>query len=678
MRRKIVNPFIAVTCSLAILLASCNRTRDFGFKDGVPGDGEPASGVTVDTSIKNVDASKFARARVFPGLACSSEPRLSNVTLNMNLNYFPADREQLRISQPPIFFNSVGNPIGPLVSTGLYVGAGELLVIDVPAGQSSLLVQVGIWTYDASGNPNAQRDPLVFSRTSLAPGRNYLRNLYGGPVYIIPQTPIAAPVPITFTNVMRMPDFTLGQTNEAEWQAEIRRSCVPWLELKSENMILTVQREACIQTNTNGMSGIMNAWNDAIKYDYYQWMGLEDNPADPVDQSPKIPWRATIDNTLPPGAGGVSGYPFRALPYWITEWVNPEYLANAACWGTFHEIGHNAQQNQYWSWSSLGETTCNLFIFHNSIRIGKYPAKHTYPADDLNSKMAPAVAWAATAPGTRNFDGSDAVINDPFARITPFIQIFRKIPANWGYAGQPDGWDFMTFLYKRARRAVRISTSDQQKRDFLFEAICDFTRRDWFPFFKHWGIAVSSNLANRMGLQYTEIPQRIWEFNPISQTGGDAVVEPRSSWTTATNSFSTQEGTNGGIANAFDNNFASYWHSNYNTGTGPTAPPFTVTVDMGRARNIKGIALALRRSGTTGVTTVPRTVYVETSMDGNVWSPTIFATTGNNIITTVNTQDVQNFSFVSTVTCRHFRLTIPTGNSNGSSAALAEVNVVYP
>lgn len=674
MRIKFFNSFVAIACSAALLLNSCNRNRDFGFVDGVPGDGEANSGVTVDTSIKNVDASKFARARVFPGLACSSEPRLNNLTLNLNLNYFPADRDQLRISQPPIFFNSVGNPIGPLVSTGLYVGAGELLVVDVPAGLNSLLVQVGIWTYDASGNPNAQRDPLVYSRTSLSPGRNYIRNLYGGPVYIIPQTPINTPVPVTFTNVMRMPDFILGQTNEAEWQAEIRRSCVPWLELKSENMIFTVQREACIQTNTNGMNTIMNAWNDAIKYDYYQWMGLEDNPADPVDQSPKIPWRATIDNTLPPGAGGVSGYPFRALPNWITEWVNPAYLANSACWGTFHEIGHNAQQNQYWSWSSLGETTCNLFIFHNAKRIGSYPPKHTYPTDDLNSKMAPAIAWASTAPGTRNFDGADAAINDPFARITPFAQIFRKIPANWGYQGQPSGWDFMTFLYKRTRRAVRISTSDQQKRDFLFEAICDYTRTNWQPFFAQWGIAISANLANRMAAQYPIMRQRIWEYNPITQTGGDGsyyIPLTRTGWTITGSSEETSgEGaTDGRLTTLLDGNLASYWHSRWN-GT-PAAPPHIITVDTKTIQAMAGLQIAQRPSGA-GTSRPVKNVRIEISTDGDSWTQV-----GTGLYTLENIQGLQNLVFPSMVSTRYFRITIPTiddvyGRDN--FAALSEVN----
>lgn len=683
MKNKFLLPFLTTVCSVAILLTACKRDRDFGFVDGVPGDGADGSGVTIDTSVKNVDASKYTKARIFPGLVCSSEPRLNNVTVNMNFKYFPADKDQLRISQPPIVLNNFGNPVGPIVSTGYYAAPGELVIIDVPAGQNSLLVQIGAWTYDASAVPNSQRDPIIYSKTSLSPGRNYLRNLYGGPIYIIPQMPQSTPVPITFSNVVKMPDFIYGQTTEAAFQAAIRSSCTPWLELRSENIIFTLPRQFFIDRNVTDITGLMKEWNDAIRFDYYEWEGLKEVLGandDPVDQAPLLPWRVVQDITLPPGAGGVSGYPFRAqYGYgWFDEFTDHDYLKNAASWGTFHEIGHNNQQGQYWSWSSLGETTCNLFIFKNAKRLGVYPAKHTFPVDDLAGKITPAVAWATTAPGTRNFDGTDAAINDPFARLAPFLQIFNKIPANWGYAGQPWGWDFMPYLYRKARRAVRISTSDQQKRDFLFEAICDYTQRNWLPFFRQWGIAVSANLAARMGSQYPVMAQRIWEYNPITQTGGDAAVDPRSIWTATTNSWATNEGAaNGIIGAALDGNLTTYWHTSYGTGTGPTAPPFTINVDMSASRTLSGFSFALRRSGA-GVTTVVRTVNVETSVDGTNWTPVVFSASGNSIVTTVDTQSVQNFALAVNVTCRFFRFTVPSGSGNGSSAALAEFNVIYP
>ncbi|MCH5688243.1 hypothetical protein LWM68_30700 [Niabella sp. W65] len=111
MKNKFLLPFLTTVCSVVILLAACKRDRDFGFVDGVPGNGAGESGVTIDTNVKNVDASKYAKARIFPGLVCSSEPRLNNVTVNMNFKYFPANKDQLRIAQPPIILNSFETPL---------------------------------------------------------------------------------------------------------------------------------------------------------------------------------------------------------------------------------------------------------------------------------------------------------------------------------------------------------------------------------------------------------------------------------------------------------------------------------------------------------------------------------------------------------------------------------------
>ncbi|MBZ4189074.1 M60 family metallopeptidase [Niabella beijingensis] len=658
---------LLVTGLIMTAFFSCKRNYDFGYKDGFPDSGKDGASVTVDTSIKKIDVSRYAKARVFPGLVCTDETRLMNYTVNMNLKYFPADKEQLRMSTIP----------EPQFSTGVYAAPGELVIIDVPAGVGSLSYQIGAWTYDASAVQNSQRDPVIFTTNSLAPGRNYLRNPYGGPVYIIANTSFDAPVPITFSNVVKMPDFILGQTNEAEWKAAIRSSCVPWLELRSNNLIFTVPREFCVTRNISNLDALMKQWDDAINFDYYQWIGLKavTSGEDAVDQAPLLPWRAVLDITMPPGAGGVSGYPFRAqYGYgWFDEWTDPEYINNAASWGTFHELGHNHQQGQYWSWSSLGETTNNLFIFKNASRLGVYPAKHTFPVDDLLPKINDALAFAASTSTTKNFDGSDPLISDPFKRLTPFLQIFDKVPANYGYPGQEDGWGFMTALYKKARRAARISTTDQQKRDFVYETLCEYTRQDWKEFFKAWGITISNISLAKMA-QYPVMRQKIWEYNPISRTGGDGFFYAplvRTGWTITANSEEAvgEGGTNGKVATLLDGDLTTFWHSQWYDGT--AEPPYVITVDMKSVQSIIGIQIAQRQSGS-GTSRPVKHIRVEVSSDGSSWTET-----GSSPFTLQNIQGLQNLFFPNYVSARYFRITIPSmaDNYGGDEfSALSELN----
>lgn len=659
---------------LSVAVTACRKKYAYDFEDGTPGDGAAVSSITVDTSIKNVDASKYAQARVFPGLVCASEPR-TKIDLAMNLNYNHV-QEELRISVPP----------SPQFSTGLYAAPGELVIIDVPENEYSLSVQIGAWTDNLSVIQNAPRDPVIYSRSQLNPGRNYFRNLYGGHIYIFAGRPITTPVNLSFTNVVKSPDFILGQTDRATWEAAIRSSCVPWLELRSANMIFVVPRQYCIDRPFADIQKAMQDWDAIINLDYYQWEGLSANPVEAIDKAPLLPWRVVMD--IKPVVGyGHSGFPIVVQNdySWFDGIGNVTAINGGGNWGVFHEVGHNNQQGTYWSWSTLGEVTCNFFSFKVANRLGAttpsaWPPKH--PA--LATAIPAAITWASSAVGTRNFDGTDAAINDPFARLTPFVQIMSKIPANWGYPGQPDGWSFITELYKKARRSNRISITDQNKRDFVYEALCEFTRRDMRAFFKAWGIMISTISLNKMAGVYPLSFQEIWKYNPLTKANGDTeVADKRMVWNATVNSWATNEGTNGFIANAFDNSLTTYWHSNYGTGTGPTSPQYTITVDMIYPTVIKGFSAALRQSGS-GTATRVKNIRVQVSNDNVNWNDVTFVTGASTIpsaMTLGTQQGLQSFDLTANITARYFRYVIAStadNNPTANSSALSEINIVRP
>lgn len=659
MLSKKIGIFLLITC----IAVACGEKDSLEFEDGTPGDGALAPVITVDTSVRSIDVSKYAQARLFPGLVCTDEPR-GTYTLAMDLNYNFVG-EDLRISVPP----------QAQFSTGLYAAPGELLVIDVP-GDYSLSVQVGAWTDNLSNLPNAPRDPVIYTRTQLAPGRNYVRNLYGGHIYIYAGRPITSPVNITFTNVVKSPDFILGETTNEAWQTAIRNSCVPWLELRSKNIIFTVPREYCITNPIADPTALMQEWDDAINLDYYQWQGLEENPTNPVDKAPLLPWRVVQD--IKPVVGyGHSGYPIVTFnDYgWYNEFTDINQIRGGGAWGTFHELGHNNQQTRYWSWSSLVETTCNLFVFKVARRqeLKGYKAwPPTHPA--LPTRIPQALSFALDGSATKNFDGTDARINDPFSRLTPFIQIFDKIPANWGYQGQPDGWGFMAELYKKARRANRISITDQDKRDFFYETISDYTKKDWQLFFKAWGINISNISINKISSRYNLMSQEIWKYNPLTRTGGDTFVDlyNRGLWTiTPSSEEAGGEGPapNGRAVAVLDGNLTTFWHSNWSV-TSPN-PPHILTFDMGRALDIKGFKIWQRQSLTRNI----KNMVVEVSLNGTTWT-----TVDGSPFALQRIAAEQQILLPATTRVRYFRFTVPaiTDIYDGKFAALAEVDVIKP
>lgn len=650
---------------LVASVLACKKNEHYNYKDGTPGDGAPAPDVTVDTSRKQVDVSKYAQARVFPGLVCSDEPRLENYHLSMDLNYNYVGKD-LRISVPP----------QPQFSTGLYAAPGELVTIDVPQGDYSLSAQIGAWTDNLSGIQNPPRDPVIFTKTQLAPGRNYLRNLYGGHIYIFAGRPIEAPVDLVFSGVVKSPDFVLGESSNQEWKTRVQNSCVPWLELRSENIVFVVPREYVLLRPIQDAEAAMAEWDNILKKDYYEWEGLEETPAEAIDKAPLLPWRIVLD--IKPVVGyGHSGYPVVAQNdySWYDGIGNVALINGGGNWGYYHELGHNNQQTSYWSWSSLGETSNNLFAFKVAHRLmdvvpEAWPPKH--PA--LATAIPNALSFAADPSSAKNFDGTDNRINDPFARLTPFLQIFDKVPDGASY----DGWGFMSELYKKARRAKRLSITDQDKRDFVYETLCEYTGLNWINFFNAWGINVS-NISQEKMADYPKMLQKIWEYNPLDRTGGDGIIPtswmPYSTATWQIHSFSSQEAGGEGPVNGYatatiDGNVSTFWHTRWSSS--PAVPPHWIVYDMGSIQPVDGFVFTQRQSLTRNI----KNVRVEISNDASTWT----LVKGSPFALT-KTAPPQQIKLNEVLTGRYIRITIPSSSDvyDGTQfAALAEFTALHP
>ncbi len=651
---------IVFTVFTLVAFTQCIKNK-YSFEDGYDRGGEVDSNITVDTTLKFIDVSKFAAASVFPGLVCNAteKPRLMNHTQSFNFNYSFVG-EGLRISVAP----------QPLFSTGLYVAPGELLIVDVPIGLNSLSIQVGAWTDNLSNIPDAPRDALIYSRSQLAPGRNYFRNLYGGPIYLTALRPITTPVNLTFSNVLKMADFDLesGMT-DADWKAQLNASCVPWLELKSKHIIFTISKEYCLLKPISDVERLMRRWDEIIKRNYYDWEGLSENASDPRDQSPLLPWRVVLD--IKPSVGYLhSGYPVVGTNDFeiFDEITNYEQrVSRGISWGILHEIGHNNQQGRYWSWGSLGEVTCNIFACRETKRQGYFNQAHPALPTDIPKALS-----FANAAGTKDFDGTDANINTPFARLTPFLQIMFKYP---------NGDSLITKMYQAARRALRPSNNDQDKRDFFYETICDATQLDWILFFDKWGIKISNISANKIGNKgYAYYTKELWKYNPLTDTGGDTEINlySRSNWSIT--NFSSQEATGEGppsglIAAILDNNPSTFWHSVWSSAS--ATPPHSFTIDMKVPFNINGFFFTQRQSLTRNI----RNIKIEVSMDGTIWEM-IPNSTNPSSPTTFTLQSItaqQDFT-IPTKRFRYFRATIPTAADvfdGTNNAALAEIGVIY-
>ncbi len=658
---------LSVMAILLCMLFACRKKYPYYFPDGTPGHGADSSSISVDTAMSKVDRSKYAAARVFPGLVGETVPRVEDYKITLDLDYHYIGRT-LRISVPP----------QPQFSTGLYAPPGELIKIIVPEGLRNLSVQIGAWTDNLSNVINPKRDPVIHSRKKLHPGTNYVRNLYGGPIYILSPRPVSYPVDLVFTGPVKEPDFILGETDPATWWEHLQKYDVPWLELRSPNFVAVVPRSKFLREGLSDPTQAVEFWNNAVLEDYYEWMGLEANASDPLDQAPYLPFRAVLDIDISVGYGH-SGFPVMFVDdmYWFNSVANYKAIKDLDSWGTFHEFGHNCQQTGMWSWSTLGETTNNLFIFKAAHRIAMergLPDTHFFPELHGNFAKAPLDFVKAGAPG--GFDGTNENIDDPFFRIIPFLQIFKKAKDS---TGGGDGFDFMPFLYSRARHAEIPSFNDLDKHDFVYRALCDYSHQDWQLFFGAWGIRISNQAKETIAeKQYPLMTQKIWNYDPMTDTGGTGFFDPykRSYW--SVDKFSTQElsgeGANNGHAyNAFDNDINTFWHSSWlNPGGGelthdgqPT--PQWFSVDFGRRLAVKAFHFYQRQNNSS---VRIKDLGIEVSDDGETWT-----SLGTYVLE--NTTAEQTITLPTPQTFRYFKITAYT-SYGGTFAAMAEVWVEAP
>jgi hypothetical protein len=518
----------------------------------------------------------YAKARVFPGLVDQAEPRVENAKFTLDLNFTNQTAQNLRINVAP----------EPQYSTGYYAAPGELIKIEVPAGIEGLTVQIGGHTDNLGGKYPLLRDPVIYMRQRLYAGVNYVRNLYGGTIYIRPNRAYSTPVEFTISNAVVSPDFILGETNDAEWVAKVRASHVPWLELRTHRVVFLIPRDRVIASFSSAEpftnpTAVLSRWNDVFDLDYNGWMGLSDDAEDEKDRSPQGAWRGVLDIQLSAGYGH-SGFPFVGLndAEWFGGMTSLSAISTSqGMWGSYHEFGHNCQQPSVWSWSTLGETTNNLFNFKVANRIG---ADYTKLHPAVTSGFPQAIAYASTAAGAKNFD-ADAAMNDPFKRMTPFVQIFELY-----------GYEAMTHLYTEARHAERLNPNDITKHNWVYEKLSDYTQTNLSLFFEAWGIAISPSVENRVSQKWPLLTKQIWTYNPLTGTGGTADIVYTTS--VAYVSCQPQEGSIGAL---LDNNPETFYHSKYSNIQPGESYPFTFIFSTGAKEPIpvKGMFFNARPGG---------------------------------------------------------------------------------
>lgn len=665
-KRYIVFGFIA---GMIALVSSCGK-EGFDFKDGYQQGDETESPIMTDTTMGKADKSLYHRARIYPGLVGENVRRIQDTTLSLLIDREYISDFQYKVSYTP----------SPIYSTGLYAPAGENVRITVPAGVVGLTAQIGVHTDNITGKDAPRRDAIIYTRKELFPGNNYVGNLYGGTLWIISQKTRPTPVNLKISGATKANDFVLGKMTVSDWQKQVLANDVPWMDLIGKRTAFSVPRSLVVKLIQSGkmdhVDEALQLWDDSYEKDYYNWMGLSPTAVNPINRYPSLWERGVMD--IHPSAGYAhSGSPWimQEDEYWLDELTNPNTIKKGTSWGTYHEVGHNYQAGSSWSWSDLGETTNNLFIFNAARNRGETNRIDFHPA--LKTSIPGALKFAAynevkTFKPFPTGYGLDA--DDPFARLTPFLQIFDKVKGKNGESG----WDFFPYIYSKARNENFFTSLDQAKKDYFFRQLCHFTGKDFHRFFFAWGIPISTAAKREMRNLYPPMANKVWDYNPLTFTGGDDVLATKYSLPRAafvyTSNVSTATGESTGKIDAMqDGKSDTYWHTCYSGCSVATNLPVEIMIDMKTINAFKGFFIQNRQNNTYATK-----VIVRISQDNKNWVDMGTYDLAKSSETTAQRNVMREFTFDKIVEAQYMKFSFPEKNLSGENhVALAELGVFY-
>lgn len=580
---------------LCFFAQSCEVAYEYDIESGIDEYKGDSANVTVDT-LQSIDVSMYDRARVFPGLVDTlKERRVADTAISLDLSRQYSDAFTLAVTAAPL----------PIYSTGLYAGAGELVTITVDGNVMGLSIQIGAHMDDLSSVGTASREPIVYTKKALFPGKNYIRNNLGGYIWIMKQQNVIGDpnFKLNLKNVYKAPDYVANTNADvATWSNEIRSTTVPWLELRGKHVAFSVSRARIANKMqedpswASNLKALLDTWDRVVEQYYYNYYGLTAGNSDPKFRAPDFPERVVLDIQLKNNVYmRWTGQPIVALNtnVMMNDLTDLNALISGKSINVFTAFGNNYELSvsPWWTQMTAAAKMIPLYrLSEQSFKDGlttKISDIFSGEGNGINEKFPLALSYAAA--DTAKWFRTDANTNfDAFA-LLPMIQLAYYNNNNWAF------FIHLNKLMKGSRPAVG--------QEALFAELCAYFRKDFSPFFDHWGIDLSDR-TRELGHAYPMLDKTIWKYNPLASNPNAQVStydgsryrykNVRSSW--EARAFDKNYNNNdqvsdaGAIQTILDGFKSTRWHSQWSPSNLPV--PHYIVIDMKNKQQVDGFFFA--------------------------------------------------------------------------------------
>lgn len=612
--RKIMALFL-----LALAAGAC--TTDFDYEDGIDdNNSEYANGLD---SINGIDESMYAKARIFPGLVDTTrEVRIDTViTLDLSKSYTTMRDMGLYSSFSNKKFSDVLPK--PIYSTGVYAGAGELVNIILPddAGYA-LTAQIGMQT-DNVGTSSKLRQPVVYMQKQLRPGVNKLRFPLGGYIWLIRDTKAEGPADAKIRlsgGVYASHDYITGTTDAAAWLAQLKKSTVPWLDIRGRRVAFSVNRERIVALAeadagfTKQLDRCLDFWDKAVEYHYRQ-LGLVQNDANLANRMPYFHDRFIFDVAL---------YNDRLITNTSEEGLmmlqTSTFLDELMSWNHIKETSNSSIfymiQDKYYTyylpcpseWRTPFYSVPFYRLYEAMFRNGDIE-KMDELGLNVSTRCAEALAYAAAdsvkQQGYEKWYPTNSVSTTDKYTLR-MIQLAQLAKYNAKYHGGTDeGWSYLYDIAKASRLAREYTLSESQ----FFYSLCDYFKVNLTQYYDHWGIPVT-DVARTYAERYPLLKDEIWKVDPLSKDDPFKDVgsvkerflyrSNRTDWQILATSVAdygepnedeeyTKEDDYKTAQKLIDGSIGTYWASHLKKSVSDLQLPYYIIIDMGAARDLDGI-----------------------------------------------------------------------------------------
>lgn len=369
----------------------------------------------------------------------------------------------------------LGYPMSNFEPTGFYALPNTLLKVHLEVTKGSHLPTILVGTYSRT---TKQWDPQSFG---LKTGDNMLSvGSTGGIIWVrYENSNPDSEAKLTFTaGHLKHPTFIRDKTTNSDWNTQLQTYNVPdALFLGKRSLMVCDRTRAAATYNQDNNAVIITA--DRISETYDHLHGL--------DGSSPLHMPSANQRALFVESDKDEGLWMSAVDYRTTYHKNAAQFAFTPLilkkdgWGPWHEIGHMYQQ-QTWKWSSLGETTVNVYSLAAERAFGIPLKERRLVRDDVYIRTV--VPFLAQADSVRNFENAG-----DWGKLYMFHQLWLAF-----------GDDFYIKLHRQSREhSVQAGNmNDLERQRFLMVKACTISGYDLTTFFKKWGLNYDKSIYSEI------------------------------------------------------------------------------------------------------------------------------------------------------------------------------------